>query len=419
MAPPRHLLFFFGLAYFSQGLAGTLIQHPLAYHLKSNGMAAIHVAQALAFIAIPWIVKPLYGLISDSIPLFGYRRKSYLALVTSLSIAGYLTIARLEGPDIILSVLFVTTLGIAAMDVLVDALMVEEGQRTGLIGEFQGQQWTWLNIASITAAALAGWLIETSTPSGAVRSAALIVAFAPLSVLISTLFLIRETRVAINAPLFSSMRRHAKIALRSGRVWLMAAFLAFWNLTPNFSLPLYYHMTDQLQFEQGFIGQLHALGAAGAAVGAYAYRKYLLEAFTMRALLVLSMILSAATAFSYLLLNGSTSAQLLHIISGMVSMIALLTFFSLAASICRVEAAGFTFAVLMAIYSIAGQISAVVSAHFYQEIFRQDITLLILAAGSFTLLAFLWIPVLPVAEPKAYACATRLKQTVNPSQISV
>jgi MFS family permease len=419
MTPPRHLLFFFGLAYFSQGLAGTLIQHPLAYHLKSNGMAAIHVAQALAFIAIPWIVKPLYGLISDSIPLFGYRRKSYLVLVTSLSIAGYLTITGLEVPDIILSVLFVTTLGIAAMDVLVDALMVEEGQRTGLIGEFQGQQWTWLNIASITAAALGGWLIETSTPSGAVQSAALIVAFAPLSVLISTLFLIREARVAVNTPLFSSVRRHAKIGLRSGRVWLMAAFLAFWNLTPNFSLPLYYHMTDQLQFEQGFIGQLHALGAAGAAVGAYVYRTYLLEAFTMRSLLVLSMTLSAATAFSYLLLNGSTSAQLLHIISGMVSMIALLTFFSLAASVCRVEAAGFTFAVLMAVYSIAGQISAVVSAHFYQEIFRQDITLLILTAGSFTLLAFLWIPVLPVAEPKAYARAARLKQTVNPSQISV
>lgn len=405
MTPSRHLLFFFGLAYFSQGFASTLIQHPLAYHLKSNGMAANHVAQALAFIAIPWIVKPLYGLISDSIPLFGYRRKAYLVLATSLSMTGYLAVTQLAAPDVILWVLFLTTLGIAAMDVLVDALMVEEGQRTSLIGQFQGQQWTWLNIASITAAALGGWLIETSTPSEAVQWAALIVSFAPLAVMVSTLLLIREPRVAINTPLFPSMGRHARIALRSRRMWVMAAFLAFWNVTPNFSLPLFYHMTDQLQFEQGFIGQLHAIGATGAAVGAYVYRKYLVEAIPVRLLLVLSIALSVATAFSYLLLTGRTSAQLLHVLSGVVSMIPLLTFFSLAASVCRAESAAFMFAVLMAIYSIAGQISAVVSAHLYHEVFRQDITLLILTAGSSTLLAFLWIPILPVAQPKAYARA--------------
>jgi MFS family permease len=405
MTPPRNLLFFFGLAYFSQGLTGTLIQQPLAYHLKSDGMAANHVAQALAFVAIPWLVKPLYGLISDSIPLLGYRRKSYLVLATALSTFGYLVVSQLAAPHAILTVLLITTLGIAAMDVLVDALMVEEGQKTGLIGQFQGQQWTWVNIASITAAALGGWLIEVSTPAGAVQWAALLIAFAPLAVLASTLRLINERRVVITQPLLVSMSQHMMIAVTSKRMWVMAGFLAFWNLTPNFSLPLYYHMTDRLQFGQGFIGQLHAIGAAAAAIGAYAYRKYLAEAIPLRLLLVLSIALSAATAFSYLLLSGQTSARLLHIISGVVSMIALLTFFSLAASVCRAEAAAFTFALLMAIYSIAGQVSAIASAHLYQEIFRQDITLLIVTAGCFTLLALLWIPVLPVDQPKAFAKA--------------
>lgn len=405
MTPPRNLLFFFGLAYFSQGIAGTLLQQPLTYYLKSNGMAANHVAQALAFIALPWIVKPLYGLISDSIPLFGYRRRSYLLLATSLSMVGYLAIAQLGVPEIMLSVLFVATLGIAAMDVLVDALMVEEGQRTGLIGPFQAQQWTWLNVASIAAAALGGWMIERSTPPEAVQWAAVIVAFAPLAVLIGTVVLIAEPRVTVDTPPFRSMGRHALLTLGSRRVWIMAGFLAFWNVTPNFSLPLYYHMTDRLQFEQGFIGQLHAIGAASAAVGAYFYRKYVVGTISMRALLMLSIALSATTAFSYLLMSGRASAQLLHIASGMVSMIALLTFFSLAASVCPTEAAAFTFAVLMAIYSIAGQISAVVSAHLYQEVFGQDITLLILTAGSCTLLAFLWVPILPADQRTAYARA--------------
>ena len=29
---------------------------------------------------VPWLVKPLYGFLSDSVPLFGYRRRSYLMI---------------------------------------------------------------------------------------------------------------------------------------------------------------------------------------------------------------------------------------------------------------------------------------------------------------------------------------------------
>ena len=43
---------------------------------------------------------------------------------------------------------FLTALGIASSDVLVDALMVENGQKTGLIKQFQSQQWMWFNIAA-------------------------------------------------------------------------------------------------------------------------------------------------------------------------------------------------------------------------------------------------------------------------------
>ena len=37
--------------------------------------------------SIPWIIKPLWGFISDSFPLFGYRRKSYLVLFSCLQIS--------------------------------------------------------------------------------------------------------------------------------------------------------------------------------------------------------------------------------------------------------------------------------------------------------------------------------------------
>ncbi len=29
---------------------------------------------------LPWIIKPVYGILSDAVPLLGYHRRSYLIL---------------------------------------------------------------------------------------------------------------------------------------------------------------------------------------------------------------------------------------------------------------------------------------------------------------------------------------------------
>lgn len=42
--------------------------------------AMMQVAVLVGLAGLPWVVKPLYGFISDSIPLFGYKRRSYLML---------------------------------------------------------------------------------------------------------------------------------------------------------------------------------------------------------------------------------------------------------------------------------------------------------------------------------------------------
>nr|XP_025887302.1 folate-biopterin transporter 1, chloroplastic-like [Solanum lycopersicum] len=43
-------------------------------------MTTAETAVISGFSSLPWLVKPLYGFISDSFPLFGYRRRSYLVL---------------------------------------------------------------------------------------------------------------------------------------------------------------------------------------------------------------------------------------------------------------------------------------------------------------------------------------------------
>ena len=85
-APLRRLLVFFATVYAVQGLAepkAGLATQPLFFLLKDEmRLSAAETATFLALIGFAWNVKPLYGLTSDLVPLFGYRRRSYLLVTT-------------------------------------------------------------------------------------------------------------------------------------------------------------------------------------------------------------------------------------------------------------------------------------------------------------------------------------------------
>jgi hypothetical protein len=401
MTATRQLLTFFAVAYFSQGLAGGLITQPLVNYLKSVGMAADQVTQSLALAAIPWLIKPLYGLVSDFVPLFGYRRKSYLVVVMTAATVAYVSLAQATAPAIIVTILFLTTLATAAGDVLTDAVMVENGQRTGLIQRFQGQQWIWLNLAAITTGIAGGWLSDALTPLSALHTAGIIIACGPAAVLVATLLCVDEPRARFNPDEFRRTAAELLGALRSRALLTVGGFLAFWNATPSFSIPVYYHMTDQLAFQQSLIGQLNSIGSVGAALGAFVYQQLLAGRVDTKSLLVLSIVLNVSSALGYLFLTGPASAGILYFASGVVSMIPLLTLFSLAAWVCPRRVAGFAFAALMSVYSLAGQMSAMTGGYLYDRVFHHHIGSLILVAAGCSLLAFLWLPFLPSQPPAA------------------
>jgi MFS family permease len=394
-------MLFFGVVYFAQGLAGGLIAQPLAYYFKSLGMAADQLAQSLAVIAMPWLLKPLYGLISDFIPLFGYRRKSYLLMMAGVAAIGYLWLTQLHAPRMIAGALFFATLGIAVSDVVVDAFMVENGQKTRLIKQFQGQQWTWLNLAAIVAGLLGGWLTQHLAAPSALHTAALIIACAPLVVAAATLLLVHEQKIRFERSHLRATGHDLIAAIKSKPLWTVAGFLAFWNMTPSFGAPLYYHMIDHLQFDQYFVGQLSSVGSVGATLGALMYRRYFSQYFSTQRLICLSIAISAVMTLAYLFLTNGRAAVLLYFAAGIVSMIPLLTLFSLAASVCPPQAAGFTFAALMSVYSVAAQVSAIAGAHLYERVFTHQIAPLICVAAGFTLAAFLWVPFLPCKTDEA------------------
>jgi MFS family permease len=404
----RRLMFYFGMVYVVEGIGQTdgIIAQPLTYYFKEvHSWTPVQVTAALTAFNLPWIVKPIYGLVSDFVPLFGYRRKSYLILASILATLAYLLAAQMEAPSQLLFVLVLTAYAMAIASTLCGALLVENGQRYGTSGAFVNQQWLWFHIAAMSSALIGGLLVQYLSPAGALHSAALIAGIAPLMIVFGTWFLIEEEKRPIDLPELKLATRGLLATFRMRSLWIVALFLFLYWFSPGFHTPLYYHMTDSLHFSQGYIGILGAISSAGSICGALVYRQCLAE-LTSKHLLQLSIVLGTATTAAFVLLVNEATAAALHFCGGVAAMIALVATLTLAADYCPKNSEGFTFAALMSITNLASALADNVGALLYQHAFSGRLAPLILLSAAFTALAWVLVPLLQLGDkPQGRAIA--------------
>ncbi len=386
----RSLVFLFGLAYFAQGLGqhGGLISQPLNYYLKAGlGLSPAQVSEYLAVLMLPWVIKPFYGLVSDYIPLFGYRRKAWLLLVNLVAAGGFLWLTGLTEVGTVIVALTLTAFGTAASDVIIDALMVENGARTGQTARFQGIQWLWFKTAAILTALAGGYLSSLFEPATALHLAATITMLAPIAVILASYFIVREPPSHLSLEQARATTRGMIAAFKSAELRIAAIFLVLWCFSPGFGTPLYFHMVDKLHFEQQFIGQLNALTAVGAVIGAFLFARVLAKR-TVHFRAVFGVLAAVSGILAYMLLaepsaHAASLAGPLNVYVGLVNQIGTLTIFALAASTCPPQAAGFTFALLMSLYNGVEQLSSLIGARLYNDVFDKALEpLLWIAAGS-------------------------------------
>lgn len=427
------LVSFFGLAYFMQhfGQFG-LIMQPLQFYFKETmGFNAEQTTAYLSVLTIPWMIKPLYGLISDFVPLFGYRRKSYLILLNTLSAVAFVCLMGMATPSSIVMVMVIASIGTAASDVIIDALMVELGNKTGQTKVFQSQQWLWYNVAAILTGVCGGYLSDWFGASAAVRWAALVTAFAPATVVFSSWYLVKEEKVRSNVS-FSAVLTAFKrlwVAVRTRSLWTnvkfvwfgfwagvvkmktliaVAAFLVFWEFSPSVGTPMYYYQTNVLKFDQSFIGWLGAASSLAAVAGALYFRLKLAKQYSTKQLLTASAILGVIGTLSYLLIADNFAAawlaqyvspmitsMVLSVVFGVVAIVAFLTTLNLAAEACPGGAEGLTFALLMSASNFAKQGSSILGGSLYTRYFNESLSPLIVVSAAFTLVCLLIIPFLP------------------------
>jgi predicted MFS family arabinose efflux permease len=408
-AEARRLAFLFGVVYFAQGM-WYLTEQPITIVLKDRWLTAGQVADFALIASVPWLIKPVYGLLSDFVPLFARRRQSYFLLTSTLATATGLLLAwgdwiahgQIWSVDVfgvtftLVEGVFLFTamaLGIAFNDVLTDAMMVERGRPLGLTGAFQSVQWACIFLASMLVGELGGRLAETRSLS----TAFLIAAGFPLISLVMGIVFVREPRARAPAGAFAETRRAIVATLRAREIWVVAGFIFFFWFSPSFGPAFLYYQTDTLGFSQQFIGRLAALGYAAGAVGAVLYAP-LSRRLPLKRIINFSIALSVASLLLYLLYRDAVSAIVITMVFGPVGMIVNLAFLDLAARACprRVEAT--FFAALMAVYNLGVKGSENVGARLYDVI---GYTPLVCLAAAMTALTWLLVPLVDIDRIEA------------------
>ena len=250
----RRLAMLFAVVYFSQGMYHVTDQ-VLTLTLKERlGLSPSQVGKFGTIILVPWVVKPLYGMISDAFPLFGRRRKSYFLLTSALATLAGLALGLLGEPTYgsLAVFLLIMGLGIAFTDVLTDAMMVENGKPLGLTGAFQSVQWTAINVATLLVGLIGGYFAERRE----LQTGFLIAAAFPFLALMMGAVFIHEPPAKSQREEFREAWRGIKTAIRDRTMWVVAGFIFFWTFSPSIGIPLFYYQTDTLKFSQQFIGLL-------------------------------------------------------------------------------------------------------------------------------------------------------------------
>lgn len=119
------------MAYFSVGLAQSLINTPLNIYLVETLNAEPKMQNTINILCtLPWSFKLLFGFVSDAFPIAGMHRKPYLAMGMTIYSASFLSysVLALNNTFTLAICLFVGTMGLIQLDVMCDTMCVERSK---------------------------------------------------------------------------------------------------------------------------------------------------------------------------------------------------------------------------------------------------------------------------------------------------
>jgi folate/biopterin transporter len=396
------------LVYFVQGILG-LARLAVSFFLKDQlNMSPAEVSAMMGIVSIPWMVKPLFGFLSDGLPIFGYRRRPYMILAGILGALSWIAMATIVTvPWQATVAVALSSLSIAISDVIADSLVVERARSENLAdaGSLQSLCWGTSAIGGIITAYLSGFLLEYFSASNIF----FVTATFPL-IVTGVAWLISETPVkqgeTQNVKQQVKQLRHA-FTQRS--ILLPTLFLFLWQATPNSDAAMFFFTTNELGFEPEFLGRVRLVTSVASLVGIWLFQRFFKQ-LPFRKIFGWSTVISAALGMTTLLLVThanraigiddrwfSLGDSLILTVMGQIAYMPVLV---LAARLCPPGVEATLFALLMSITNLASVLShefGAVLMHWLQitESNFENLWLLVVIANGSTLLPLVflrWVP---------------------------
>lgn len=389
----RDIAILAGVVYFIQGALG-ISGIALPLYLRSLKWSVGEIATITTLASSPWVIKILCGILSDSFPFLGYRRKSYLILCSFLSATGWFFLAFFPPyRSSILGALFIANLGFAATDVITDGLIVEHSTKfTSHL--YQSIAWGARSFGALVSGIAGGWLAAHR----ASREVFLLTMFLPLITVVVAVWIHErkiQGRVLISA--FTSVR-HCILLILQPNLLLFIGILVIVSIQASFGTPFFFFMKEQLGFNEIFLGWLGTTGAAGFIVGSLIYARWLRQ-FAPKVTLWWAIFLNSLNIFSSLLVADSRSAFILFFIGGIMLCLTLLPIMSSAAVLThRTGVESTLFAVLMSIFNLGQFVFGLGGARLYELV---GLSALIIITGVIALSALFFVERLDWVRPAA------------------
>ena len=393
----RNLVFLFAGLYTIEGLCALsgLTRQPFDHFGKDGaGWSATHLASMHAILALPWAIKPIYGALSDNVPLFGSRRRSYLVVANALAAIACLVLWLTFSQVTVMICLFLLSLGMALSSAVAGGVLVESGQRHGNANQLVTQQWLWYGVANLAARLGGGYLAENFAAPVGLQTAALILVVPLVSVIVLCWRLTPEVAHHESTKDLGTILKEMGALVRSRQLFLVAAFLFCFTYNPGLHTPLYFHLTGELNFSQNFVGTLNAAAACGSIVGVLVCRA-LAKRLSMRTMFYVCVALGVTTTLANFALIDRTLAVIVYFASGVSAVFALVMAGTLAAQVCPGGQEGLCFAIMMSIENAASIASDATGSFMFDAFFHRQLGPLILLSAAFTACSAVLIWLLP------------------------
>ena len=395
-------------------LLGVILNFPdlaVKIVLIEKGISVAGLAYFNAVMVIPWCIKPVYGLLSDTFPIFNERRRPYIIISNLLATVVWIYIGQehdVLSVTTIKYLLFLLSVLTCFSDVMYDSLLVVEAKSEGDNDHGKKQSICWIlrAVGATLSALLSGVLlmnINRRTIFFAQASMHLFAAFAGI-------LLVKESNTgSVRSKSLVLQTKQLIRSFCSPKLRNPAIFMFMFGATPSSYMPFFYYLVSELKFSTVLLGTFKSIRHAAMLLGTIIFRRYLrnVELRTFFMIMVISSSLLGATPLVLIThMNRAAGIPDSFFVGGddlflsVFGQISILPILVLAAKLCKPGIEASLYAAFVSILNYSGVISEWIGASLtkYLEITNdnfQNLPLLIAICTTSTLLALAFLGFLP------------------------